>query len=187
MSLFIAVRPDETAVEHLQDAVDRVRRMPLAGEVRWQPPSLWHVTLAFLGDPDPLAADEVAERLVELSSRDAVTGVRLAGSACFGRQIVWMGVGGEAAVTSLRSMVRTIPDLVRGTGVVVDRRPWRPHLTVGRTRRSDARATARALEGYGGPSWDVDEVLLVRSTGGPTPTHHVVASVPLRQHTGQDA
>jgi hypothetical protein len=52
MSLFIAVYPSPQAVEHLADAVERVRRDPAAAGLHWQPPSRWHITMAFLGEGD---------------------------------------------------------------------------------------------------------------------------------------
>ena len=179
MSLFLAVRPDEGAVDDLQDALDRVRRLPLAEPLRWQPPSQWHVTLAFFGDPDPLVVDEVAERLAGLGSHDTVAGLCIVGAGCFGRQILWMGVGDESAVAGLREIVRAVPGLVRGRGVDLDRREWRPHLTVARARHADARPAVGPLADYRGPIWSADELVLIRSTGGPTSTHHVVAHVPL--------
>ena len=82
MSLFIAARPDDGAAEDLQDELDRVRRLPVSRPLRWQPPGLWHVTLAFLGDPPDDADDVVAERIEGLCTHDVISGVRIAGSGC---------------------------------------------------------------------------------------------------------
>ena len=179
MSLFIAARPDDGAVEDLQDELDRVRRLPVSRPLRWQPPGLWHVTLAFLGDPPDDADDVVAERIEGLCTHDVISGVRIAGSGCFGRQILWMGLEAGAAVDGLASLAGAIPRLVRGTGTELDRRAWRAHLTVARARNGDARVVTAALAGYRGPAWQVEEVLLIRSTGGPQPSHRVVHRVPL--------
>lgn len=179
MSLFIAVRPDEAACEDLQHELERVRRLPAATALQWQPPSRWHITLSFLGDPPDSADDTVAEAIDALSTRAAVLGLRLAGADCFGRQILWVGVERGVALDSLTSLVQEIPRLVRGTGVDLDRKAWRAHLTVARARRSDARALVGPLANYRGPAWRVDEVLLMRSVGGPRPSHQVVHRVPL--------
>ena len=179
MSLFVAVRPDAGAVEDLQHVVETVRRMPVADQLRWQPPSQWHVTLAFLGDPDDDVADSVAERLGDLDRWPRVTGLSLAGAGCFGRQVLWMGLAEGDALEGLRALQDAVPPRLRGSGATVDRRPWRPHLTVARARHGDARSAAVVLGSYRGPRWDVDEVLLVRSSGGPHPAHRVAASVRL--------
>ena len=179
MSLFVAVRPDAGAVEDLQHALEPMRRMPVADVLRWQPPSQWHVTLAFLGDPDDDVAEAVAERLADLEAWTPVTGLSLAGAGCFGRQVLWLGMADDDALDGLRALQAALPPRLRGTGATVDRRPWRPHLTIARARHGDARAAAAVLSGYRGPRWDVDEVLLVRSSGGPHPDHRVTASVRL--------
>jgi len=179
MSLFVAVRPDDAAGEDLQDALERVRRLPVAQPLRWQPPALWHVTLAFLGNPPDDVDDGVAERLEALTTHEIVPGLRLAGAGCFGRQVMWVGLEPGAPIDALRSWAGIIPRLVRGTGAIADRRPWRPHLTVARARNGDATAVARMLADYRGPTFTAEEILLMRSTGGPTPSHRVVLRVPL--------
>lgn len=178
MSLFVAIRPDEAAVDDLSDALEPVRRLPLAQSLRWQPPSQWHVTLAFLGDADEDVTDEVAERITDLAL-EAITGVALRGAGCFGRQILWIGIGDDDARQRMASAAGAIPPRLRGLGLDIDRRPWRGHLTVARARTGDARAVADALAGYRGPAWDAGELLVIRSTGGPRPAHHVVRAIPL--------
>ncbi len=178
MSLFVAIRPDDVASEDLQHALERVRRLPVARPLHWQPPALWHVTLAFLGNPPDDVDQDVAERLDALVTDEVVPSLRLAGAGCFGRQVLWVGLEAGAAVEALRSCADAIPRLVRGTGAVVDRRPWRAHLTVARARNGDATAVAGVLADYRGPTFAVEEILLIRSTGGPTPSHRVIRRVP---------
>ena len=179
MSLFVAVRPGAGAVEDLQHAVEQVRRMPNADGLRWQPPSQWHITLAFLGDPDDDVAEAVADRLSDLGERPPIRGLSLAGAGCFGRQVLWIGLADDDGLDALRALQEAVPARLRASGATVDRRPWRPHLTVARARHGDARSAASVLSGYRGPPWDVDEVLLVRSSGGPHPEHRVTATVRL--------
>lgn len=183
MSLFVAVRPDAEAVEDLQHALDRVRRLPLAEPLRWQPPAQWHVTMAFLGADDPAIADEVGERLTTLSSHAPVDRLVIAGAGCFGRQILWMDLADAEAVAALAGLAAAIPPLLRGSGATVDRRPWRPHLTVARARHGDARGLVPALDAYRGTMWTVSELLLIRSTGGPHPDHHVMRRIALDGRT----
>ena len=180
MSLFIAVRPDERASEDLQDALGRVRRLPPAQDLRWQPEWQWHVTVAFLGDPPDDVDDEVVDRLDPVIRRAPVRDVRMAGAGCFGRQIVWIGIESGDARDQLSALASGIPPLLRGTGVQVDRRPWRPHVTVARARRGDAARAADLLADYAGPPWTVDELLVIRSTGGPRPEHRVIHRLGLR-------
>ena len=180
MSLFVAIRPDENASADLEDAVGRVRRLPSTQALRWQPSSQWHVTVSFLGDvDDDEIVDDVAERLGALAARAPIRELRLVGAGCFGRQILWVGLAGDQALAALTAMSAAIPSLVRGSGVRPDRRPWRPHLTIGRARHGDAGPAAAALAGYAGPPWDATSLLLIRSTGGPHPTHRVAHEITL--------
>lgn len=179
MSLFVAVVPPARACEHLHDALTDVRRRPGMAEVRWTSLDRWHVTLAFLGDPPDHVDDDVADALQPLTALPAIAGLQLAGAGSFGRTVLWVGMGDGAGHDSLADIARRIPTLVRGTGAVADRREWRPHLTVGRLRGGSPDPAVHALAAYRGPGWDVDEIHLIRSTGGPTPVHHWIATLHL--------
>jgi 2'-5' RNA ligase len=153
----VAVRPSPEAVGHLRAQVPQ-----------WpSPPERWHVTLAFLGEvPD---ADPVAEALAAALEGAPAPELLLAGSGTFGRQAVWVGLDGE--LEGLQELARRAHAAAGVAGVPLERRPFRPHLTVGRGGRPDP---AR-LSGYRGPTWTAREVELVRSELGRTATHTVVA------------
>lgn len=179
MSLFVAVVPPAPAREDLHDAITDVRRHPGMDRVHWTSLDSWHITLAFLGDPPEHVDEDVTEALQQLGERPAITGLQLVGAGSFGRTVLWIGVGEGAGHDSLADIARRIPTLVRGTGAVADRREWRPHLTVGRLRGGSPDPAVHALATYRGPTWDVDEIHLVRSTGGPAPVHHRIATLHL--------
>jgi 2'-5' RNA ligase len=63
----------------------------------------------------------------------------------------------------------------------VERRPFQPHLTLGRWRPGDAadRQVADPLAGYAGPPFDVAEIVLMRSHLGPDPRHERLLAWPL--------
>ena len=187
MSLFIAVRPNPEAVEDLQEALHALRRHPAATQVRWTSPSLWHITLGFLGDPDRGVDETVAERLREWSMTPAIAGLRLASAGSFGRRVLWAGIEEGPPRDHLAALARTIPRLLRGSGANVDKRIWRPHLTLGRLLHGSSApvidALSDALIGYRGPAWTATQVELVRSTGGPRPHHEVVGRMPLAEET----
>jgi 2'-5' RNA ligase len=177
VSLFVAIVPSNQAVEDLQDRLQPVKNDPISASVRWQAPQQWHVTMAFLGDPPDDADDRVARRLDQVAEQfTAPPTLRLAGAGCFGRQILWVGVTGTSdehhdRFVALEQRIRTG---LRADRFVLERRPWHPHLTLGRTRGSDARPVAPLITHYYGPSWAVTELLAVRSEGGPRPRHTVV-------------
>lgn len=183
MSLFVAAVPDDAAIEHLADALHDARRDVRAANVRWTAPERWHITVAFLGDPGEHVDEAVADALERMKERPPIPGLALASAGSFGRQILWIGLGEGPALDTLADIGRGIPALLRGTGAVPDRRPWRPHLTIGRMRGGSPAGIVDALSSYRGPEWAARELMLVRSRGGPHPHHEIVASLPLRYAT----
>jgi 2'-5' RNA ligase len=181
VSLFVAVVPSAAAVDDLEHALHVARAQRLPRDLRWQPAGRWHITMAFLGDPDDDADDVVAARLDSIAAMTVPPDLRLAGAGCFGRQVLWMGVTGTTADddAAFAALGATIRAGLRADRFTLERRPWHPHLTVGRTRGGDARPVVPLLESYTGPAWQAGELMAVRSEGGPTPRHVIVHRVRL--------
>lgn len=161
MRLFVALRPPPEAVADLRA---RLPRWPTA-------PERWHLTLAFLGELAGPA--EVHEQL--LTVRRPPFDLRLEGSGTFGRQgPVWVGVGGDA--DALHDLQHDVAAAVQAAGVQLERKAYRPHLTVGRRGHPEP----AALSGYRGPQWRAHEVELVRSDVGREVVHAVLERYSLR-------
>ena len=161
MRLFVSLRPAAVALADL-----RAQRPSWSTD-----PGQWHVTLAFLGGAEPGPVDEALR--AHLTGRPAFD-LHLEGSGTFGRNgPVWVGVGGD--VPALRELATTVAGAVREAGVVLERRTYRPHLTVGKRGHPDA----TLLAAYRGPTWRVAEVELVRSDLGRTAVHTVLERYPL--------
>jgi 2'-5' RNA ligase len=137
------------------------------------------VTLAFFG--------EVPEARVPVLT-DALTGVlgevqvhlRLAGAGTFPEKgdprVLWVGVDGD--VEKLAGLAGVAADAGRSAGIAVDRRAYRPHVTIGRwahSARGDRRI-ATALVNYAGPHFTAGEVVLMRSHHGTAPRYETVTS-----------
>lgn len=176
MSLFLAIVPSAEAVEDLEHRVHAIRHLAACRDLRWQPADRWHVTMAFLGDLDDDADEQVSAHLDTIAAHRQGPSLRLTGSGVFGRQILWSGVHGVKAddTAAFADMGRSLHVILRRAGFQLENRPWRPHLTLARSRGADARPAAAFLESYAGPSWPVTELLAVRSEGGPSPVHSVV-------------
>jgi RNA 2',3'-cyclic 3'-phosphodiesterase len=157
--LFVQVRPSEQAVTHL--------RQHLAS-ARTSNPDQWHLTLAFLGEVP--GAGPLYDALAAVATAHEPFSLRLAGGGRFGRRATWAGIGGDLA--HLLSLAAHVQDACRAAGVVLDVRPYRPHLTVGRV-------DPRALTSYEGPSWRVSRIELVHSVLGERAVHTVLRAFPL--------
>lgn len=162
MRTFLALRPPPRELEHLRAVLPR---WPSA-------PERWHLTLAFLGEvPDPRA---LSGPCAEVCAGSPPLRLQLRDSGRFGRGgPVWVGVAGDT--TGLGALAEELAVACRREGIEVDRRPYRPHLTVGRRGRPDP----AALDGYAGPLWTAAEVELVVSALGPPVEHVVLDRLPL--------
>jgi 2'-5' RNA ligase len=84
----------------------------------------------------------------------------------------------------LSRLAASVTAAARRTGVPVDDRPYRAHLTLARARGgADLRPAAAALAGFAGTPWTADTLHLVRSRLGAGPggtaAHEVAESWPL--------
>ena len=160
--LFLAVRPDEITVEHL-DALDR---SPAPG-VRWVPPEQWHVTLRFFADADP---GEVIEALDEVRLPEIEIELGPVVSRMGPSMVVLPATGAEPLAAIARAATAHIPPR--------DDRPFVGHLTLARLRH-------RAACGVAGERFSArfvaDRVELVESELSPTGARHrVVHTWPTR-------
>jgi len=169
------VVPPADALDHLGGALRRLRDRP--GAPRWAGRELQHLTLAFYGEVPQATVPRLVDAL------GAVVGpavhLRLAGAGTFPERgdprVLWVGVDGD--VETLAGLARNAAAAGRSAGVDVDRRPYRPHLTVGRWPAAAAadRRIATALQAYAGPYFAAAEVVLMRSLHGAAHRYETVA------------
>lgn len=182
--LFVAVDPPAYARDHLARFVGELH--VARARARLAPPERWHVTVAFLGDVPEDRVVRVHDALTVAAggpSAHPMT-LRFAGGGRFGGRsgaVIWAGVAGE--VERLRQLARAVGRELRHARFALDRRPYRPHLTISRPGvripREMVTADVAALAGYQGPDWPAPEIHLVRSYLGPDPYHERLASFPL--------
>lgn len=182
MRLFAALVPPPPVREHLELALASVRAVPAAADVRgplrWAPPEDRHLTLAFYGEVSAGVAEDLAGGLAMIADQSVPFDLRLRGAGVFDRRIVWIGCGGEVAV--LGALTLRCVELGRDlTGRDDHRVRSRSHLTVARVRgqsrghprqretgSGEVAALAHALAVYEGPTWRVEEVVLMSSRPG---------------------
>ena len=156
--MFVAVWPTESVLSVLSGAT-LTSRTP---ELRWVPPTNWHVTLAFLGFvPD----DEHHELVAALRS------ITPSASPC----IATLGpetlvLGGHVLcvpVSGLDELARAVREYSAPFSRSADRdESFVGHLTLGRARRG--RAVPHVVTGVAiSTAWSVTEFRLVSSTTGP--------------------
>ena len=188
MRLFVAVEfPDpvraslaELAAELAAELVAELTapRPSRPPQLRLAAPERMHLTLAFLGEVAEPRLPGLQERLARSAGRHAPMQLRLAGGGRFDGSVLWVGVDGD--VKRLRQLAGSVAGAARHSGIAVEDRPYRPHVTLARARPpADLRPLAARLEGYRGPGWTASEIVLVRSRTGPSPEHVPVTRWPL--------
>ena len=154
---FIAVDLDEGLLDRLVDLQDRLRGQVAPRSVRWVRPEGIHLTLKFLGDtrPDQLEAVKVA--LGRAASEVLPFSFTVGGMGCFPNtrrpRVIWVGLYEPAgALSRLRDAVESY---VAPLGFPTEKRPFRPHLTLGRVQRYASKSEVR----------EVGEVIAAGETG----------------------
>jgi 2'-5' RNA ligase len=160
---FIAIEFDDSVRRAAAKLVRALREGPGGDRVRWVRPENLHVTLRFLGDVESARVSSIARNL-----REAVAGLR-----CFSMQLGRVGffpsarqprvVALEVAPREpLEQLAEAVERAVVESGLEPEKRRFRPHLTLGRTRgRKTPPVTAPVTAG--GESLIVDEIVLFRS------------------------
>lgn len=172
MRMFVAVVPPDEAVEHL-DAFLEARRH--AAAYRWAPREQLHVTLAFLADVPDRKLDDLVERLGRAARRRTAFPCAIAGGGAFpnvGRaRVLWSGLDlDEQGRRELSRLATGARAAANRSGVGVDGRRFRPHVTLARLGHpEEVTPWVRLLDSYRGPPWTVDRMTLVASYLGEGP------------------
>ena len=169
---FIAILIPDAARQVLSESIQQLSGLATRG-VRWVDPEGIHLTLRFLGDiPVERVEDVLAAQGVAASSHEPFS-LQLSGLGMFPNsdrpRVLWAGVSGD--MDALRLLQGEVEAQLEGVGFPRDRRPFAPHLTLGRIRdgassaerKRIAAVTESAALGHADP-WVVEESHLIRST-----------------------
>ena len=133
MRTFVAVFPPPEVRQALFRAA---RNLPASNAFRLIGPQKLHITLKFLGnvaEDDLIRAEQALE---QLRGRHEPFEVSTSGFGAFPSErrarILWAGVGEGSE--PLRAVAQSVDDLLESAGFGRERRPYLPHLTLGRAR-----------------------------------------------------
>ncbi|MGB7032912.1 MAG: RNA 2',3'-cyclic phosphodiesterase [Syntrophobacteria bacterium] len=169
---FIAIDfPEETRTA-LEDVQKRLKQS--GAGVRWVKPGSIHLTLKFLGNIHPAQVEDIALAVAQEVRDEPPITLGAAGLGAFpGRRkprVIWIGMEGE--VQRLTRIQARVENALEPLGFVREKRPFRPHLTIGRVKDHrklqaliDAMAELKIPEF---DSFDVTEIILYKSDLRPT-------------------
>lgn len=171
MRLFVALLPPPPVLAEIGQLVDGLRvRAP---ELRWTRLEQWHLTLAFLGQVEERRLPALTERLARLPRRHAAFPLAFTGGGRFDGRVLWAGVSGD--LPALRALADSASAAARRTGIALEERPYRPHLTLARARApTELRRLVEGLSAYVGQPWQADRIELICSQPGPRPRYDTV-------------
>ena len=185
---FIALAISATAKSALKDVIQRLAVQAPSG-VRWVDPASMHLTLKFLGNVEPGQVDRIIEAMARPAAGASPFSIHLSGLGMFPNErrprVLWAGVrGGLDALQQLREQIE---ETVSKLGFPRERRPFSPHLTLGRVREPVSSGLVRGISAAVTSTslaptepWLVNSVHLMRSTLAPGGAKYsALASVPL--------
>lgn len=156
--------------------------------VKWVDESNLHLTLQFLGEVHPDRLPEICDTLVGAVEQSAAYEVHVGSVGAFPKsdrpRTVWVGlVDGDEQTVGLQS---DVSDALAGLGFRPERRRFRPHITIGRVRRSrpdeieELGGEIGRHDSFSAGAMRVDRVVLFSSRlGRDGPSYDILATAPL--------
>lgn len=99
------------------------------------PPRNWHLTLQFLGSIDQVAYERVLSGL-DQADRGRRFDARLSGLGTFPSprkaSVLWVGI--DRGLEEFERLAGEVEEAARSAGLVIEERPFKPHLTLSRVR-----------------------------------------------------
>ncbi len=142
---FIAIDFPDFIHEKLDEVIQMLREEN-TGAVRWVPAQNIHLTLKFLGDISPANLDMLCKILEAEAINHHPFSVEVGGIGAFPSmrrpRVIWVGVEGSDALSSLQHGVETE---TRRLGYAPEERAFSPHLTLGRVSHNASPDQVRKL------------------------------------------
>lgn len=189
MRAFLAVVPPRAVRDAIEAVRDPLREYAPGG--RWSHPSLWHLTVKFLGEVEDELVPAVAALATDLAKE--IEGFRL-GLGGFGvfpnlerPRSLWVGStqGGDA----FEALAASLDGGLDAFGFEPEEEPIKAHLTIARFRDNYEFGELAAHLGPGEEiaNFAVKEVLLMRSVLRPRgPDYSIIETLPLHIPEGSD-
>lgn len=134
---FIAIELPENVRLSLMQTMDELKPRLPAGSVRWVRPEGIHLTLNFLGEVPDAKIQALLEGLPGVVAQHTVFPIKIEGFGCFPSKrrprVLWVGVE-DPTSTLIRAQLK-ISAFLGTLGFPRERRPFHPHLTLGRVRQ----------------------------------------------------
>jgi 2'-5' RNA ligase len=144
---FIAIELDKGLLAGLELVQERLRERVPPRSVRWVRPEAIHLTLKFLGDTPVEQVDAIKAAIVQAAAESQCFDVVAGSVGCFPNarrpRVVWIGLQEPTgALVRLRDRIET---RVAPLGFPTEKRPFSPHLTLGRVQRRASKSEVQEI------------------------------------------
>jgi len=144
---FIAIELDEELGANLRRLQGLLREQMAPRSVRWVRPEGIHLTLKFLGDTPDEKVAAIQAALAQAAASIAPFRFTVGGLGCFPSsrrpRVVWVGL--EEPTGALAALRNAVEAHVAPLGFPTEKRPFHPHLTLGRVQRSATKSEVREI------------------------------------------
>jgi len=151
MRAFIAVEIPPEIHTAIEDKTAHLRAALTSSLVRWVPSNNIHLTLKFLGDVSPANIEMLSQMLSVEVVQHQTFEMEFGGLGAFPNprrpRVIWIGIQAPAELEALQ---RGIEAAAAKLGYPAEKRPFSPHLTIGRVKQNagstGAQKVRQALE-----------------------------------------
>jgi 2'-5' RNA ligase len=169
--IFIAIKVE--AGEILFKVVSSLKSGLINEGIKWTSLDNIHITLAFLGDTEENMIERISSRMKERCEGSGKFELIIMGTGVFKNlndpRVIWTGIEQSEKLTLLNYSI--INGLVE-SGIKIENRPFKPHLTLGRIKYlNDKLALKKILDNYHHAEIQkvpVNEVIIYESILRPT-------------------
>lgn len=130
---FLAIPLDSATIDRIETIQQQLR--PELPEIRWTGRANLHLTLHFFGDITEENLEKAAKIVVSVGSLFKPFSARFTGIGAFPSadcaRVIWLGLE-ENKIGTLHT---ALEKKFQTAGFPIEHRPFRPHITIGRSRR----------------------------------------------------
>ncbi|HZT57942.1 MAG TPA: RNA 2',3'-cyclic phosphodiesterase [Pyrinomonadaceae bacterium] len=170
--LFFAVELPRDLKARVGEHLKRLRESFPHVRASWEKPEKIHITLKFIGEVEASRVEELARAAERAAATVEPFELTINAPGAFPPhgppRVLWLGVEDPSA--RLSKLQRALEDEASRAGFPREQRPFKPHLTLARIRAPQGArelAAAHRETPFGPQSFDVSELVLMRSELGP--------------------
>lgn len=164
MRLFIALPISPEVKKQLEQIQISLYNRNQSARVKWTSAGEWHITVVFLGEVDEKNIENIRNIINTVCAKYKPMNFRLDRVGGFPNilnpnVVVVKAVDESGQVEKLQ---KELANALRGLGIQIDDKPWKPHITIGRNKMREnlSGLDKVSIEPVG---WTVREVILFES------------------------